>query len=135
MDKIVIKRTYKDNCTLGDASVLDDKNNTLFTFKTLELPWLDNKRGISCIEEGIYTCQKNTWQPKFGNHFDILNTRNRAGVKIHSGNFTHQIRGCILVGSKHLFLDKDKITDISESKLTLAYLFKIMPDKFILEIQ
>ena len=116
--ELIIKRRYLDDCTLGTAT-LQEGDNILFSFKTLELPYKDNQRGISCIPEGEYELRKNTWQlNKFGYHFDVLGCEPRQGVKIHSGNFTSQIRGCILPGSKHLFLNKDQIMDISE-KLNL----------------
>lgn len=132
--QIIINRTYNSDSTTGDAVILDDNLNVIFEFKTLELPNLNNQRGISCILEGTYKCHKNTWQPKFGNHFDILNTKDRAGVKIHSGNYTSQIRGCILPGDKLLYLNKDKTIDISNSKKTLAKIFELMPNEFNLVI-
>lgn len=66
--------------------------------ETLELPWRDNQRGISCIPEGIYEC-KLAHSPSRG--YDVYwlqNVPGRQDVQIHIGNFPKDIRGCILIG-------------------------------------
>ena len=37
---------------------------------TLERPWLQNKRNISCIPNGLYLCRRIT-SPRFGNTFHM----------------------------------------------------------------
>lgn len=133
--KIVIKRTYKDNCTLGDAKVLNDADYPLYEFKTLELPDKHNQRRISCIPTGTYKCTKNTWQAKFGNHFDLQGVPSRDGVKIHSGNYTNQILGCILPGVSHIDINNDGIMDVTSSKATLERLFSMLPSSFDLVVE
>lgn len=66
---------------------------------TLERPWLDNKRSISCIPEGTYTC---VWQrsPKFGWTYQVLDVPNRSRILIHSGNVVKNTYGCILLGTR-----------------------------------
>lgn len=133
--RLIIERRYEIDCTLGTATLRDEFDNIVFQFKTLELPYKDNQRGISCIKEGLYTLKKNRWQTKFGNHFDIIGCEPRQGVKMHAGNYTSQIRGCVLPGTKHVFLNKDNTMDISNSKATLEHLFSLCPDELQLEIR
>lgn len=86
--------------------------DTVFSCRTLELPWRNNQRNISCIPDGEYeTIPINS--RKFGNVYWLKNVKGRSGVLIHSGNFagdidkgykTH-VQGCILLGSKHGYLE------------------------------
>lgn len=82
-----------------------------FFCKTLELPWKDNKRNISCIPAGEYIV-KIRKSPKYGTIYWVTNVKERTWILIHSGNFagdtskgwkTH-VNGCILLGKKHGFL-------------------------------
>jgi len=65
--------------------------------QTLELPWKNNAKSISCIPEGNYVC-KRVDSPKFGNTFEIQNVPDRDDVLLHQGNFVRDSRGCIIVG-------------------------------------
>jgi hypothetical protein len=72
---------------------------------TGELPWRDNKNGISCIPTGTY---KVAWlkSPTKGWCYHILNVQGRDGILIHKGNYCgdinkgykSDIKGCILLG-------------------------------------
>jgi len=87
--------------TLGKLSMLGK------SWFTLELPWLNNMPGISCIPEGIYTVRW-TRSPRLKKFtYEILGVVNRAGIRIHGGNLagrkpkyiTHSL-GCPLLGYK-----------------------------------
>jgi hypothetical protein len=68
--------------------------------ETLELPWRDNQRGISCIPEGVYEC-KMAHSPSRGYPvYWLQNVPGRQDVQIHIGNFPKDIRGCILLGEE-----------------------------------
>ena len=76
-----------------------------FVSYTLELPWRDNKRSISCIPEGSYNVKMRI-SPKYGKVYWVSDVPNRSFILIHSGNFagdtskkfkTH-VNGCILLG-------------------------------------
>lgn len=79
--------------TVGDLFV-----NGVQLFKTLELPWLNNERNVSCIPDGKYKCSR-IISPKFGNVFEIINVKNRSNVLLHKGNYLRDTSGCILIGS------------------------------------
>jgi len=128
MDKIKIKRWYHDDCTIGRLSYGS------FQCWTLELPSLDNAQGISCIyAAGGYRGVKH-FSPHNGDCIAINNVMDRTNIQIHSGNFTSDILGCILVGDSVKFLNKDGIPDVTNSVRTLGKLLRILPDKFSIEI-
>lgn len=116
-----------------------------FTCKTLELPWLDNKRQISCIPKGEYVVEKRT-SARYGEHFWIKNVPGRDTILIHNGNFayntkespdgkdTPDILGCVLVGDGYKDINSDGVLDIVNSKVTLRAMIKALPSKFTLEI-
>jgi hypothetical protein len=137
MKHIEINRTYKDKATYGRAFVWDDEaKERVFDFLTLELPWKDNQRRVSCIPEGEYLVQKMppTAKRKY-EYFHVLNVPGRDAILFHPGNYTRQILGCILPGESHVDLDKDGTTDITNTTATLKILTALMPDKFKLVIK
>lgn len=84
-----------------------------FNCKTLELPWRENQRQISCIPPDIYNVEIRI-SNKYGRVYWIRNVPNRSYILIHSGNYagdkekgfkTH-VMGCILLGKKSGFLGK-----------------------------
>jgi hypothetical protein len=96
MIKAVIARTYHGaTATLG-AIVIGD-----IALATLELPWKENKRNISCIPQGNYICQSYPSE-HFGDVFELLNVPNRDAILIHPGNTYSDTEGCILVGTRIL---------------------------------
>lgn len=105
----------------------------LFECFTLELPWLDNARNISCISAGDYDVVRHV-SPSKGECFKILDVPGRTDVLIHVGNFTRNSNGCILVGKEIVKLNSDLIPDVSESTATLSKMLSQLPSKFTLEI-
>ena len=109
---------------------------------TIELPWLDNKKNISCIPAGIYKCTPYS-SKKYKDVWQILDVPNREAILIHSGNFASEIKligsyhkpdteGCILVG---LRMDT-RVPMVNESKMAMSYLHEILGnDDFELEIK
>lgn len=117
---LFIERTYRDDCTLSDIKLMEGKRST-FGCKGLELPWRNNQRKVSCIPEGVYKLTKRT-SPRFGEHFHILDVKDRSFILIHHGNYTRDIEGCMLVGSRHADIDGDGIPDVTSSKFTMKQL-------------
>ena len=78
-----------------------------FACKTLELPWRDNERSISCIPAGEYKTIIRV-SPKYGRCYWVTNVEGRSWILIHSGNwagdvkkgFKTHVNGCILLGKK-----------------------------------
>lgn len=134
--RIEIYRQYRERCTLGKLIVLDDIDTEVFRCRTLELPWQDNERNISCIPEGEYLVWKMhpTKKRKY-QYFWVKDVPGRTGILFHPGNFTHQILGCILPGEEFVDLDVDSIIDITNTTHTLKILTALMPEKFKLTIK
>ena len=133
--RLELKRQYREKCTLGKLIVFDENNVEVFQCKTLELPWMDNERNISCIPEGEYMVWKMhpTKKRKY-QYFWVQDVPGRTGILFHPGNYTHQILGCILPGEELIDLDNDSIIDITETTATLKILTALMPSKFKLTI-
>jgi hypothetical protein len=106
----------------------------IFTCKTLELPWKDNKHKISCIPVGTYDVIKFD-SPHNGNVFLLQNVPDRGDIEIHAGNYHTDILGCILVGKGYEDIGGDHELDIINSRVTLLHLLDLMPDKFKITIQ
>lgn len=79
-------------CNLG-CLIVDDR----MVFATLELLWRENKRNVSCIPTGRYTCEW-TDSPKFGKVWMVKDVPNRGHILFHSMNKPSQTRGCIGLG-------------------------------------
>lgn len=129
----LIRQEYTDKQVTGILRILDEKNNVVTTFTTLELAWKNNQRKISCIPKGTYTCVARV-SPKYGRHFHVTNVPNRDLILIHHGNFHADILGCILIGKAHKDINKDGYKDVVQSKVAMAELVSFMPDKFELTI-
>jgi len=130
----IIRFKHQDKQTLGKAVLLDKYLMPLMEFKTVELPWKDNQRGISCIPTGIYDIAKHT-SPKFGPALWVLAVPGRSEILIHQANFWHDLRGCIAPGKKHTDIDGDGYRDVTSSKDTMAELLALCPDRFKLIIK
>lgn len=66
---------------------------------TLERPWLDNLRGMSCIPAGRYVCRK-VRSPKFGWTFEVTGVPDRTHILFHKGNTIEDTEGCILLAEE-----------------------------------
>ena len=62
---------------------------------SIELPWKENRAGVSCIPEGRYELVKR-WSPKFNRHLQVMNVSQRENILIHPANDAmHELKGCI----------------------------------------
>lgn len=67
----------------------------LVVCQTIELPWLRNKRNISCVPEGRYELKKGMTQ-KRGLHIRLKDVPDREGILIHPANdAARELKGCI----------------------------------------
>ena len=124
---IKIQRIYQHDCTVGVLTYKD------FRCFTLELPYKDNRTNVSAIPEGLYPCAK-AISPKFGDCIAVEGIYGRTYIRIHKGNYTSQIRGCILVGESLSDINRDGIPDVTNSTKTLAALMAVLPEEFILNV-
>jgi len=138
MDEVIVKRVYLPTETLSSIFY---KNVMLC--KGMELPWKENKRGISCIPEGSYECTKEPPIPANDPqgrkerpywHFRIHNVPKRSGILIHKITYVKDLQGCIGTGMDFKDFNKDGVPDMADSTKALQKLVDTLPDKFTLTI-
>ena len=123
VSKLILERySHGDNQTIGSLFGVNTTGSTLFQCDTLELPWKDNQKQISCIPTGIYKVKKR-FSKKYKNHLHITEVTGRSYILIHSGNFNTHTLGCVLVGEL-AYINDDDIVDVGNSKKTLKKLLK-----------
>lgn len=115
------------NETIGRASLIAENFTSLLDFVTLERSWLDNLEDISCIPPGKYVVLVR-YSDKYGRHLEVTNVMGRTEILFHWGNYYTNSKGCILVGKKHAYIDKDRNLDVSNSKPTFKKLMDSIKD-------
>jgi len=128
MTTITIDSKSFDDCTIGRLKYKG------FQCLTLELPWLGNKPNVSCIPKGLYRARKHV-SPHNGDVIEIVDVWDRTHIQVHSGNYTSQILGCILVGDSIKDINNDGVLDVTNSKATLKKLLAVLPNEFQLMIK
>ena len=112
----VLSRKYGLRETTGLYYVL---NGSIFLYSCfmLELPWLENKRRISCIPEGLYWMRKEH-DVKHGDHFRIENVPGRDGILMHIGNYATESKYWVVRKVKQVlkwFVLKGPDPDLNET--------------------
>ena len=91
-----IRDIFTDESTIGNLYL-----NGEWMCDTLELPYRDNQRSISCIPAGQYKVRLRTAKESATRnylHLLIEDVKDRKYILVHIGNFPKDTRGCILVG-------------------------------------
>ena len=94
---LIIRDTFTDKSTIGTLYI----NGERFC-DTLENPWLDNQRNISCIPEGQYKVRLRLARESATRdylHLLVQDVPNRDWILFHRGNTAKDTSGCILVGN------------------------------------
>lgn len=145
----LLSRSYGEKQTQGCLSVFDE-DTCVYSCKSLELPYLENHKYISCIPPGEYKCERVTSQ-KFGRTFLVKDVPDRSSILIHVGNYAAEKRiveraimnrprksdttGCILVGLRFFDINLDGNIDVMDSRKCMDALLTILPSKFDLIIR
>lgn len=88
--ELVLLRQYFNAGTNGGLYL----NGTRLCY-TIELPWLENQVGCSCIPEGTYTLRKRFSEKKKW-HLEVLAVPGRSMILIHpANNAMKELQGCI----------------------------------------
>lgn len=132
MNRIEVDTVKYGDCTLGRMTVRGQRG--VHHCFTLELPWLNNRTNISCIPEGEYKYFARK-SPSNGNVLQLEDVPDRTYIQVHSGNYTSQIAGCILVGDSIRFLDGDTIPDVANSRHALGDVLMCAGKEGIIEIR
>jgi hypothetical protein len=119
--KILIVRNSRKasvNETIGLVFVLDEDNNVLFRCLSLERPWKDNRRGVSCIPLGSYSVFKHV-SMKLGSVLKFEKVNDRSDILIHVANKVNELRGCISLGLIACYITSTKSSFMYCSKTAL----------------
>lgn len=79
-------------------------------FQTLEPPWKDNRRNVSCIPAEVYNCRymARSSSGKYRNVYHVKAVTGRSGILIHNGNLVNHTRGCLLLGTRRGKISRQK---------------------------
>lgn len=125
----LVRGFMTDKVTLGYLKA-DGQNHD--PFYTLELPWKQNRRQISCIPTGVYRCVPHNGT-LFKDVYRLEDVPNRQSILIHSGNTVDDIQGCILLGlSTGHMQDKPAVLESRDAIKSFHDLVKRQP--FMLSI-
>lgn len=105
------------DCTRGLIKL--DDGTTLYS---LELPWKNNEKNVSCVPPGVYQLIPYT-SPKHDSTWYLENTdlgvggagAHRSFCEIHSANWASQLEGCIALG-----LDDKPMYNPAEGEIVAA---------------
>ena len=93
---LLIRDTFSDNSTIGELFI----NGERFC-DTLENPWINNKKNVSCIPRGEYKVRLRLARESATRdylHLLVEDVENRSYILFHIGNTPKDTSGCILVG-------------------------------------
>jgi hypothetical protein len=87
---LVLSRTYFPDGTNGKLEY-----EGKFICCTIELPWINNEKRVSCIPEGKYLLKKR-YSRKFQWHIEVVGVKNRSFILLHpANNAQKELNGCI----------------------------------------
>ena len=93
---LLIRNTFSKKSTIGELFLNGER-----ICDTLENPWVDNQRNISCIPEGVYPVRLRLPRESATRdylHLLVQEVPNRDFILVHRGSFPSQTQGCLLVG-------------------------------------
>ena len=98
MQLILIRHTQTEDATLGILYKQDPWGALQFKADTLELPWRQNERNVSCIPADEYQIVLEH-SPRFAmDLWELKGVPGRSEIKIHPANYPFQLHGCIAIG-------------------------------------
>lgn len=128
---IIIKRVVLNRSGTWGVMIHDYQPFAL----TLEDPWNDNKKDVSCIPSGRYNCIKIYRKNKRYYTYLLLDVPGRTEIMFHPGNTKDDTWGCILIGEEFGKI-KDKPALIASKRGFNEFMQKMkQKNSFIIEIR
>lgn len=93
---LILRDTFTEESTIGELIVDGER-----FCDTLELPYKDNQRSVSCIPTGEYKVRMRYPRESATRdylHLLVQDVKDRSYILFHRGNTAKDTRGCILVG-------------------------------------
>jgi hypothetical protein len=136
MEKSILIDRYSSEKeqTIGMFYLLDHNNSVIKEWHSMELPWLDNTKRVSCIPTGNYKSVIH-YSPKFGKCLWLQDVPNRSEILIHAANFYYDLLGCIGIGKDLSHIDGDKYIDITSSRDSMKELLNLIGSQSVINIQ
>ena len=108
----------------------------VFLCHTIELPWKNNKRNISCIPEGEYEIEPR-FSKRFQHHLIFKNVKGRSYILFHPANDAiKDLEGCIAPVTYLSGIGKGIYSkDAMQKLLSLVYQAKERKEKILLTIK
>lgn len=95
---------------LGTLSFMSSEGN-IWNFPTLE-------NMDTLFPSGTYEL-KLTYSKRFGRYLPLVCVPGRSGIRIHSGNYSWQSKGCVIVGKDIKYYDATKVYQLLFSRAAL----------------
>lgn len=141
--RLILRRTYTPKQTEGRLYVFNDRNGIIDDLYSLELPFVNNQKFISCIPEDEYEVIKHI-SPTFGECFWIQDVPKRSEILMHAANYVgtpnprtgkSDLKGCIAPGLQFSDLNGDGIREVISSRLAMTKLLRYLPNRFVIRIE
>ncbi len=115
--------------TLGTLTAFDDEDHPVLALDTLELPWRDNRPGLthdvtSRVRAGTYAVTPYDSE-RYPNTYKLEDRHGRTNILIHPGNWPEDLSGTIAVGLRRADLDGDGLDDVTLSRKAVAALERV----------
>ena len=113
---LIIRDTFTENSTIGKLFI-----NGEFFCDTLENPYINNERNISCIPAGQYKVRLRLARESATRdylHLLVQEVPSRSYILFHRGNTAKDTRGCVLVGQSR---EQDRVNN---SRLAMDLIIK-----------
>lgn len=135
MQTLTINRSITtEKNTLGFVILSNTRGKIIFNCVSLELPFLSNKKGISCIPTGTYKAIKTKSQSR-GDVLILKQVPNRTSILVHIGNYSKDTLGCILVGRNIEYSEGTGEHYITQSRLTMSALLSVCANELFIVIK
>jgi len=124
-----------DNYSIGHCYLVDEDCEKHYLAHTLERGWVDNKKRVSCVPDGIYNL-KLEWSNKFKcNLWELYGVEDRSECKFHAANYWYELNGCIALGNKHKDIDGDGDPDVTSSRVAMKRLHKALQGQTFSQVE
>jgi len=128
---ILIERVSSEkNQTIGNFYLLDKRGSMIDSWFSLELPWKNNEKYVSCIPCNEYIAYKHD-SPKFGATLWIQDVPNRSEILIHPANFYSDLLGCVGIGKDLKWINRDSDVDVSASRFSMKEMLDMIKEDSI----
>ena len=129
--ELLLQRAYFKEGTNGTLFCSD-----IFLCHTIELPWENNKRNISCIPEGQYEIEPR-FSKRFQHHLILKNVKGRSFILFHPANDAKRdLQGCIAPVTYLSGIGRGVYSRNAMQKLlSLSYQAKDRKEKILLTIK